>query len=185
MKKNEKKAQVWVETVIYTLLGLVLIGIVLGVALPRINEMKDKTAINEARAAILELDDLFTEVIENVGGNSREAAIRVQNGKYEINPTEKTIIYKLEDTKYKYSQPGEVIVYGNLKEITTEKSKGIYDIQFTIGYEKYDNVYLTYESAQKIITLTPAKTPYRILVQNLGTIDIGGVKKIQINIEPL
>jgi len=37
-----KRAQVWVETVIYTLIGLSIMGVVLAVAIPKINETKDK-----------------------------------------------------------------------------------------------------------------------------------------------
>ena len=36
------KGQVWVETVLYTLIGLALIGVVLAIITPKINETRDK-----------------------------------------------------------------------------------------------------------------------------------------------
>ena len=39
-----KRGQVWVETVIYTLIGLAIIGVVMAAALPKINERKDENS---------------------------------------------------------------------------------------------------------------------------------------------
>ena len=39
---NKKRGQVWVETVIYTLIALALIGTVLAFVKPKVEEMQDK-----------------------------------------------------------------------------------------------------------------------------------------------
>ena len=41
-KRSDKKAQVWIETVIYTLIALALIGTVLAFVKPKIQEIQDK-----------------------------------------------------------------------------------------------------------------------------------------------
>ena len=43
------KAQAWVETVVYTLIGLTIIGIVIGMATPKIKSMTDE-AINATKS---------------------------------------------------------------------------------------------------------------------------------------
>ena len=40
---NSRRGQVWVETVIYTLIGIALIGLVLAILTPKIKEFRDGT----------------------------------------------------------------------------------------------------------------------------------------------
>ena len=42
------KSQVWVETAIYTLIGLTIITIIMSIALPQIEKMKEKAIITAA-----------------------------------------------------------------------------------------------------------------------------------------
>ena len=44
---NTKKSQVWVETVIYTLIGLSIIGILLAVLKPTVESTKDRLMIEQ------------------------------------------------------------------------------------------------------------------------------------------
>ena len=45
--KNKKRGQIWVETVIYTLIGLTIIGLLLAVSKPQIDKQKDKALIEQ------------------------------------------------------------------------------------------------------------------------------------------
>ena len=42
------KAQIWIETVIYTLIAFVILGAVLGFAKPKIEELQDKSIIEQS-----------------------------------------------------------------------------------------------------------------------------------------
>ena len=59
---KEKKAQVWVETVIYTLIGLTVIGILLGFSKPKIDSMKDKIIIEQTIDLFERINSLILDV---------------------------------------------------------------------------------------------------------------------------
>jgi len=69
-KRLNKSGQAWVETVIYTLIGLSIIGIVLGVATPKIKELTDKAIIDQTISAMNDLDNKIVAV-QVAAGNSR------------------------------------------------------------------------------------------------------------------
>ena len=50
-----KKGQVWIETVVYTLIGLSIIAIILTMAMPQIDKMKDKSVVEQTATALNEL----------------------------------------------------------------------------------------------------------------------------------
>ena len=57
------KGQVWIETVVYILIGLALIAIVLAFVMPRINEEKNKAIVEQTIKALSVLDDKINEVV--------------------------------------------------------------------------------------------------------------------------
>ena len=57
---KSKKAQVWIETVIYTLIGLILIAIVLAYATPKIQESQDNLLVGQSIDAM----QVFAEKID-------------------------------------------------------------------------------------------------------------------------
>ena len=52
-----KRSQVWVETVIYTLIGLAVIGILLAAAKPKIDEMRDKLVVEQTIDSMNSIDE--------------------------------------------------------------------------------------------------------------------------------
>ena len=61
---SNRRGQVWVETVIYTLIGMAVIGLVLAGALPKINEKKDEIHINFNYSKKFSEDEGANELIE-------------------------------------------------------------------------------------------------------------------------
>ena len=70
-----KKAQIWIETVLYTLIGLALIGIVLTIVTPKINEQKDRSVIEQSIEALNNFDSKITETLDRGGGNVRSIPV--------------------------------------------------------------------------------------------------------------
>ena len=66
----KKRGQVWVETVIYTLIGLAIIGIVLAVAKPQIDIKKTEILVEQSRDSLLNIDGKIEEVLV-APGNQR------------------------------------------------------------------------------------------------------------------
>jgi len=123
---NNKKAQIWVETAIYILIGLALIAIIITVATPQIEKIKDKTIIDQTISAMNTLDSKILEVQQSEGSVGK-VIFKIAKGRLEIDAIENEIKYVLEDTKLELSEPGVEIKQGNIILIT-EKSGARYDI---------------------------------------------------------
>ncbi len=172
--KNQR-GQVWVETVIYTLIAFGLIGLVLAFAKPKIIELQDKAIIEQSVEMMQEIDLLFTRVIQGGSGNKRIIEVAIRKGSLKIDGNLNKIIFEM-DGRYLYSESGQEISKGNLKIITEEKGK-INSINITRDFSNYN---LKYEEKDELKTLSKATNAYNLLVSNLGK-DTGG--KTIINIE--
>ena len=82
-----KRAQVWIETVTYTLIAFVMIGLVLSFAKPKIEELQDKTIIEQSIKILKEIDSTILEVSEEGIGNKRKIEMNVRKGTFYINST--------------------------------------------------------------------------------------------------
>ena len=67
----EKKAQIWVETVIYTLIGLSLIGVAIALITPKINETRDNAIVEQSIGALSVFDREINDVLESGADNLR------------------------------------------------------------------------------------------------------------------
>ena len=92
MKKN---AQIWIETVIYTLIGLSIIAIILSLLTPKIQETKDKALIDQS---ISILDDLGKQVddIKFAPGNSWPLHVKFDKGKFIVDGLNDKIYFLFE-----------------------------------------------------------------------------------------
>lgn len=160
---SKKRGQVWVETVIYTLIGLAIIGILLGTTKPKIDEIKDKSLIEQSIEGLNLIHEKIFEVTRGVG--SRQLiGLEISKGSFYIDGKEDSI-YWLMDTKYLYSEPGEEIEVGDVKIYTTEegeawmiKLESNYTTLFDIKFENQDIVKVFEKSSN----------PYEISLENMG-----------------
>jgi len=161
-----KKAQIWVETAIYTLIGLTIIAILLSIAMPQIDKLKEKTIIEQTIEALNDLDTKLLE-IEQSPGNVRVVNFKVGKGKLEINPVIDSVIYSLENTKLELSEPGKPIQEGPIV-LETQEYGSNFNIILTMNYSS--NLNLTYSgSDENIKTLQAGVTPYKIQIENMGS----------------
>jgi len=100
-----KHSQVWVETSIYTLIGLTLIAVVLTVALPQIEKIKDRETIKQTIVALNLLNQKITETRE-APSSTRIYDLFLSKGKIEIDCEKDIISYTLENTRLEFSQIG-------------------------------------------------------------------------------
>lgn len=162
---NSRRAQVWVETVIYTLIGLAVIGILLAIAKPKIDEIKDKAAIEQS----IEILDVVNEKIQSVRtapGNRRVVDLKVGKGKFVVDSEGDAIYWIIENSEMRYSEPGSwVSVSGHLKVLTKEASPYTIILNMTYPLDlRYDNS----TSGEKEFNEAP--TPYSLKIENKGTI---------------
>ena len=192
MKRNFKlreiktrKAQVWVETVIYTLIGLAIIGLLLAYAKPKIDSMKDKYIIDQTIDLMNKIDLKITETKLGAEGNKRIIPeLKISKGKLSIYGaysqdgagTNDGIVWSL-DSKYKYSEVGAEIPVGNLK-VKTEGS-GPWTVTLNLTYSDAD---LTYNGRDELYEINAAPTPYSLTIENNGTTAFNSKRKIDLKI---
>ena len=111
--KKSRHSQIWVETAIYTLIGLTIIAILLSVAVPQVDKIKDKGIILQTENALNELNRKILETTETPG-NVRIIYLKLAKGRLEINSENNSIDYVLENTRLKLSEVGEKINEGDL-----------------------------------------------------------------------
>ena len=159
----KKRGQIWVETVIYTLISLILIGAVLAFILPRIQEIQDKAIIEQSIEMLQNIDGVISSVVIGGPGNKRIIEIGIKKGNLIINSEKDQINFEME-SQYIYSQEGESISIGSVT-VLTEKIGSLNKITLTSNYSKYD---LTYDGVNKSKTLTRSSTPYKLSIENKG-----------------
>jgi type II secretory pathway pseudopilin PulG len=162
MTKNIK-AQVWVETVTYTLIALVLIGAVLSFVKPKIQEIQDRAIIDQSVKIIEDINNLILS-IKDVPGNQRLMDLGIGKGTLKIDGVDEKLFFEIEST-YEYSEVGENYLKGELI-ILTEKKGSSYLVTLTRDYSK--NYDIKFQNEDEIKSLTKSPTPYKILVSNKG-----------------
>ncbi len=163
-KRRNKKAQVWVETIIYTLIALTMIGLVLSFVKPKIEEMQDKATIDQSIGMIKELDSIILEVVLGGAGNKRKVDLGIKKGVLKINADNDTIIFEM-NSAHTYSEPG-IDIYDEELLIHTEKKGKLNLVTLTMDYAgKYD---LKIGGGVNKEIINKASLPYKLFISNKG-----------------
>lgn len=156
------RGQVWVETVVYTLIGLSLIGVVLALITPRINEYRDRAVIEQTISSLNVIDATINDVLE-APGNTRIVTFGLKRGDLYFNATSDQIVYVLEDSRVLYSEPGQATDIGRISVLTTQQGSSN-RIELTLDYD----VDIDYEQNTSLRQYTAASIPYRFSFSHRG-----------------
>jgi type II secretory pathway pseudopilin PulG len=168
-----KRGQVWIETVIYTLIGLSLIGLVLGFVSPKITEYKDKAVIEQTIQSMNLIDSKINEVLQ-APGNTRIVELQLKRGALFVDKDNNKIYFDLSDSKILYSESGVETSIGRI-EVLSVKGQKTNDVKLTIDYKNY----LDFDDTG-VEKISASATPYRLSIINNGFATIDG--KIVANI---
>ena len=161
-----KKAQVWIETVIYLLIGLAVVGVLLAFIKPQIDSAVDKSFIEKSIDSLNKIDSTINEIYY-VTGNSRSLLLGLKKGEMLINSTDDMIILTIPDSRYEYSEIGnEVEIPGTRLRVLTREEAGRKDVILTLDYSDYINI--TYNSADSNKLMQSSQNPYTIIIKNNG-----------------
>jgi len=165
-KKRGKSGQIWIETVIYTSIALLMIGLVLTYAKPKIEEFQDKAVLEQSLEMFKAIDNTIKTI--GVAGNTRFVETGIKKGSLKIDGENNKIIFEME-SQYQYSELGRDILYPSDNRIITrtEKVGGLNKVSFTINYTA-ENIDITYQEKDEFKTLNKAPTPYNLLISNNG-----------------
>jgi len=172
---KNKKGQVWVETVIYTLIALTMIGAVLAFILPKIEEIRDKSVIEQSINSVKDIDSVILSIVQGGPGNRKLVESNIKKGMMKIDGRLNQLSFEIE-TSYLYSEPGKIINLGNVKAVTTDIG-GINKVTLTANY----NYNIKYNDLDEEKILEQSSTPYTITIENKGE-DADGNTIININV---
>lgn len=162
---SRKRAQVWVETVIYTTIAFGMIAIVLTFAKPKIENMQDKAIIDQSYELIRNLDNTLTALRQSASGNQRAIEIYIKKGSFEIDALNEKIKFVM-DTGAEYSELGESIEREGIL-ITTEK--GLEKNKVTLEKDYSSELFLSYNGQNQSKLLEKSSIPYKFVITNLGS----------------
>ena len=162
---ENKKAIVWISTVLYILIGLAIMGMLLAVIRPKIAEMKDSFTIDQTIQSLNKFDEIMLRTRQSLGMRLNYE-LSLSRGNFEINAAEENIRWILKDSAYRYSQEGVIIPLGNIN-VLTEKKGNVWQVTLTRDYSS-SNINMTIDGVDTDRILTPAKIPYDIFLENKG-----------------
>jgi len=168
--KGKKRGQIWVETVTYTLIALVMIATVLAVVRPKIQEIQDKATIERTIEIMEFINSEIDEAVRGGAGNVRAPLFGLKKGEMVVNPTEivsptsGNIIYTLKDSKSAYTEPGVDVKFGNVIMRTVKVGK-FHIVTITLDYKEK---YILQTPGNSELNIPKASTPYKLKVSNLG-----------------
>jgi len=155
------RGQVWIETVIYTLIGLAIIGLVLAVAKPAIDEKKDEVIIEQSIESLENINDKIFEV-QRATGNSRAIDLKIGKGRL-IFDVENDKISWIIESRFEYSEIDSTISLGNVDVHTRESTP--YEVGLSMNYEM-DIRFGDQETGVKELGAAP--TNYKLIIKNTG-----------------
>jgi hypothetical protein len=164
-KKNfiSKVGQVWIETVIYTLIAFVMIGLVLSYAQPKIKQLQDQTILQQSTTMMKQIGSTIATM--GTTGNQRVIELGIKQGALKLDCAADKIIFEME-SKIEYSEPGKIINDGDV-QVYTEKRSGYNIVTLTLLYG--DTYNLKFEGREELKTLSKSSTPYKVSISNDGT----------------
>lgn len=163
MRTIKKRGQIWVETVIYTLMGIIIIGLALAFIQPKIEEIQDRGIIEQSINTLNYIDEKFSEM--KIPGNKRTIDLEIKKGNFYIEGSLDQLIFEIE-TPYSYSQAGENIQLENGVIALTEKRGDEFVVTLSKNYSsQYD---ITYRGNDELKTLARAAVPYKFTITNKG-----------------
>lgn len=162
---NRKSGQIWVETMVYTLIAFALIGLVLAFVKPKIEEVQDSTLISQSVEVLEDIDSIISEVAIGGTGNQRVPELGISKGTFTIDAPGDSLFFVIE-SRYEYSQPGTDV---SLRGITvhTEQIGRMYDVTLTKDYSGVYNI--TSEGLEEVRQLTSSSTPYKVVIAANGS----------------
>jgi uncharacterized protein (UPF0333 family) len=175
--RSQKRGQIWIETAIYTLIGLTAIALLLMIINPRIEKIRAESALEDTKDAMNELDVLIRELSQKAQGNVRIYNLKLGRGRLTLNSSNNSIIYELIDTNLKYSEPGIIVPDGRFNLLTKEYGSS-YNIYVRLDY---DDINLTYRGLETNYIFQQGSVPYKIMIENIEPENISA--NIEINFE--
>ncbi len=174
------RGQVWVETVIYTLIALTIIGLFLSFARPKVEELQDKSILEQSSQMLEDINVIVLDITQRGAGNQRKVNVGIKKGSLNISASDDTLEFEMQG-RYTYTEPGDNGEFGPFVEIgnivaTTRKTGNTNTVKLISNYSDYN---ITYDGGEEGRKIGKSPTPYELIISNKGIVS----GKTQINFE--
>jgi len=178
----KKKADAWVSTVLYTLIGLAIIGSLLAMARPKIAETRDAFIIKQTVDSLNVLDDTIMRATAATGMRL-SYKIELNYGNLAIDTDKEIISWNLM-SNYQYSEANKFVSIGKITALTTPSSGKLWNVTLSMNYTD-SNINMTIDGQDKMLVLSPAQLAYNIWITNNGVYRQGetAYQKIDLSIK--
>jgi len=156
---KRKLAQIWMETLLYTVVGLAIIGAVLSFAIPKLEQNKERAIISEQISTLKILDALVLDLANAPAGNTRIYSVSIDRGVLTIDGVKNAIYFSIPEIGVKYSEESVVVRDGRVSVLTSSAGKKKYKIDLSMSYDIF-GINITTDRQEGIMEFTPAPTPY-------------------------
>src|SRR3989344_1943069 len=153
--KFSKNGQVWIETVIYTLVAIALIGLVLAFATPKINKDKDKAVVEQTIDSLNKFDSKIQDSL-GTPGNRRVVDFTMKRGELYIVSEDNKIVFVLNDLSEPYSEPGIDVEIGRIVA-RSAKGQKYSSINLTLSYDSLADI--TFNGKEETKKFNPSSVP--------------------------
>ncbi len=163
---KKKSGQIWVETVIYMLIGLAIIGTLLAIIIPRYGEQEDKIIANQAINLLNRIDTRIRDLRYYGSGNTRMVKSDVKSGNLFIDG-EKDVIKIVMESSIAYSEVGEKVKEDRIY-LKTDELGDIYRVEMGLNYSGQINI--TYNGEEGRRDFPKSATAYELVISNRGRV---------------
>jgi hypothetical protein len=172
-----ERGQVWVETVLYTLIGLAIIGVALAFLMPKINETRDRVLIEQTISSLNSFDEKMNIVLDEGPGNIRNIELNNKKGEIIISPAEDLVKFVLNEITEPYTEVGVIVEVGRI-DILTREDSGDYMVELILDYSGI----LDLKTDNGDISLGISSIPHRIRLFNIGDEDLDNLEEIEVTL---
>jgi len=163
------RGQVWIETVIYTLIAFALIATALTYIKPKIEEIQDKAIIEQTLSMMEDIDSVIMSAVQGGAGNTRIIELSIKKGSLNIDSSNDKIVYEIE-SRHTYTEPCIKepcigINIGNIAAVT--KKQGKFNL-ITLTRDYSSDYDIQYKLSENSKTISKSSTPYKLSIENLG-----------------
>jgi len=134
----KKKGQVWISAILYLALGVIIIALIIGLAMPMVGKMRDRNTYIQTKEMMFNLNKNVIDVINEGPGSKRYLSpLSIEKGELIIAPgTDDTIQWKFK-TKNKLMETGMDFKEGDLT-LRTDGMEGNYELTIKSSYANAD-----------------------------------------------
>jgi hypothetical protein len=110
-KKKNRKGEIWVSAIIYTMVAVLALVIIMNTGIPLLTELKDRSVFEKVKGIMLDLDMKITEIANQGEGSQATLSFEIRDG--EMKFRDNKIIWEIE-TKSEIVSPRTSTKLGNL-----------------------------------------------------------------------